>query len=348
MEENKIICHFCGGAGISISDKAISMVSDLGDGFADIEYNYIDTSDSNYHNLSEKRGEFWQVKTKSHSNSLIDGSGGERGTNLEDIIDNVSDYLDSKKIKKSVTGEYHMVVFSASGGSGGIIGQGIVKILLQKGIPVFCVCVGDSTTSIYTSNTIKVLENFDRMCVAFKKALCIIYDNNSAEHNTQNGLAEQNVNKKIFNTISSVALFLSRNLESIDNKDMVHLFDQTQYTSFETPVGLYGMHIYSGDVVIPKNAVPWGARTLYKNGTDGAGTGLTLQHSKKGYVIDENACSIYNEQFPLHLVTFANYFVNEHKILVKTKEDYDNISKNISQDRLQGGVTNNEEDWFLN
>lgn len=347
MEENKIIGHFCGGAGISISDKAISMVSDLGEGFAEIEYNYIDTSDSNYHNLENKRGSFWQVKTKSHARGLIDGSGGERATNLDDILGNIADYLDQKKIKKAVTGEYHMVVFSASGGTGNVAAQGIVMTLMERNIPTFCVCVGDSSTSIYTTNTLKVLESFDKLAIRKNKALCMIYDNNNAEHNGSEDIAEKAVNKKIFNTVSSMALFLSRGLESIDNQDMTYFLNQTDYKSFHAEPGLYGVHVYSGQVDLPKGAIPTGARTLLKEGTEGPGTGLTLLHSKKGFVIHENPKTIYSEQFPLHMVAYANFFTTEHKILLKTSDDYNNIAKSIKHERIASEVGEENEDGFV-
>jgi len=256
-------------------------------------------------------------------------------------------YLDSKKIKKAVTGEYHMVVFSASGGTGNVIAQAIVMTLLDRNIPVFIVCAGDSSTAIYTKNTLKVLESFDRLAVKKNKAICMVYDNNAAEYNGDESVAEKSVNKKIFNTVSGIALFLSRGLESIDNKDMEYFLNQTEYSSFDVEPGIYGLHVYAGKVELPTGSIPIGGRTLLSEGTEGVGTGLTLLHSKKGYVIHDNPKSIYKDQFPLHMVTYANFFTTEHKILLKTVEDYENITRNIKHEKITSNAGVEDDNGFI-
>lgn len=219
--------------------------------------------------------------------------------------------------------------------------------LLDRDIPVFVICIGDSSTAIYTENTVKVLESFDRLAVQKGKALCMIYDNNASEYNGDESVAEKSVNNKIFNTISSVALFLSRGLESIDNKDMENFLSQTEYKDIGVDPGLYGIHVYSGDVNLPNNAIPIGGRTLLSEGTEGTGTGLTLMHSKKGHVIHDNPKTIYKDQFPLHMVTYANFFTTEHKILLKTYDDYKNIIRNIKHEKITGSSGTEDENGFI-
>lgn len=111
----KINVIACGGAGINIADKVISMVGELGEGFAEVAVSYCDTSRANIDKITPK-GKFWHVTTKSHSKDAIDGAGSERQKLSNDIIANVTEYLDSNKILKHITGEYYFVVFSASGG----------------------------------------------------------------------------------------------------------------------------------------------------------------------------------------------------------------------------------------
>lgn len=111
----KINVIACGGAGINVADKVISMVSELGDGFAEVSVSYCDTSRANIDKITPK-GKFWQVTTKSHGKDAIDGAGSERQKLSNDIIANVTEYLDSLKIVKHTVGEYYMVIFSASGG----------------------------------------------------------------------------------------------------------------------------------------------------------------------------------------------------------------------------------------
>lgn len=115
VQENKMICHFCGGAAISVSDKVFRPVSELGDGFANVEFHYVDTSTANISKI-EPLGEFWQIETSLHGKEKITGSGGERQTHINDARVSINKYLDNGKWTKLVPTEYHIVVSSAGGG----------------------------------------------------------------------------------------------------------------------------------------------------------------------------------------------------------------------------------------
>jgi len=51
MATNRLIVLGIGGAGINASDKALKSLKDLGEGFADVEYHFMDTSRNNYDNI---------------------------------------------------------------------------------------------------------------------------------------------------------------------------------------------------------------------------------------------------------------------------------------------------------
>lgn len=116
VKQNKIVVHALGGAGINVADKVITRVADLGSGFANIEFHYLDTSKANIDKI-EPRGEFWHVKTKEFAKSDIQGSGAERRHNASDLIANINEYLDKNKFLKPKPDEFHLAVASASGGN---------------------------------------------------------------------------------------------------------------------------------------------------------------------------------------------------------------------------------------
>ena len=115
VQKNKMICHFCGGAAISVSDKVFRPVSELGAGFADVEFHYADTSTANISKI-KPLGEFWQVETSLHGKEKITGSGGERSTHLQDAKTSINKYLDKGNWTTMKHNEYHIVIASGSGG----------------------------------------------------------------------------------------------------------------------------------------------------------------------------------------------------------------------------------------
>ena len=112
---NTIVVHGAGGCGINVVDEVFGNLEQLGSGFANIRYHYLDTSRANIDKI-EPKGDFWMVKTKTNSKTEITGSGAERRTHAMDIMANVNDYLDHTQYLKRQPNEFHCVVFSASGG----------------------------------------------------------------------------------------------------------------------------------------------------------------------------------------------------------------------------------------
>lgn len=113
---SKINVIACGGAGISVADKVVNNIAELGEGFASIDITYMDTSKNNIDKVEHNPNSFWLVKSKSFGGSEISGSGSMRTKNVSDISENVKEFLDTHKFTVPVTGEYIVVISSASGG----------------------------------------------------------------------------------------------------------------------------------------------------------------------------------------------------------------------------------------
>ena len=116
MATNRLIIIACGGCATNVTDKALKGLKDLGEGFADVEYHFIDTSRNNYDNV-EPIGSFYQVKRMvSNDKNVINGSGGERALTAKESIANVPVFLDSIKLSQKQTNVFVCVTYSASGG----------------------------------------------------------------------------------------------------------------------------------------------------------------------------------------------------------------------------------------
>jgi hypothetical protein len=339
---NKIIVHACGGAGINIADQVINKVSELGEGFSNIEFQYVDTSTSNIDKITPK-GEFFKITAQSYGAEKIDGSGGSRQKHAADITKNMPTYMNTIGIHKRVTGEYHMVVFSGSGGSGSVIGPVLIKHLMERDIPTIAVVVGDSSNAAYTKSTMGTISTLDNFAISAKKPLSVIYVNN---HGLSTGIthseAEKQANKQLLNTISLVSLFLSNEHESLDYSDMVNIIDMSQHKTVwdesvsENLSGLYGLAVYSKEIKLISSAhavIPIAARGLGVGDIE-ADTNVELMQYKKGKITNQNPIKLYKDLAPLFMVTYANFLTAEHTALKQSNNNFKNILNTIQNGRL--------------
>ena len=330
----KIIVHLCGGAGINLGKSVFEEIEDLGPGFASFDLRYLDTSRANISNVKYP-DKFTLVETVKATKDGLDGSGGERSKNADDIIEYIKKYLDDNKLLSQKVAEYHLVVFSASGGSGSVIGPMLTKALLERNIPTSVIMVGDSTNGLNAINTSKTIATMNSIAKMTKKAINIMYTNNQA-HNDGCGLrkAEEKANRAIYNSSVTLALFLSNHNQNIDAQDMVMFLDQTQYKTINIKPGIYGMIGFSKRCEVPNGSIPISGRSLTKDDID-PDTGLTLLNHKAGIVLEENADELFNDQYPVHLISFANFFTTEDKLLKKVVDDYKNIMNQIQIEDIE-------------
>lgn len=339
---NKLICHFCGGGAINLSDQVVSPIADLGPGFADIVFNYLDTSEANISKI-EPKGDFWKIKTSQHGKASIDGSGGERKTHAADIQLSVKEYLDSKKYLKVNPNEFHVVLCSFSGGSGNIIASVLIASLLSANLPTVVVGIGDSSNGLYTINSLNTLASLNQIALRTNKPLGIIYVNN---HGLGGGDPKKGIleaNKLLKSYIAALAIFASGTNEDLDNQDIRGLLDQSHYTTLGIKPGIYGLQFFTKDVLKLEHATPTVGRTLTIQDVDFS-INVPLLHHKVGYVSDEEAIEAYKDQFPLHMVMFSNFFNTEEENLKQLSDDAYNVADSIKSKEIQGSSKSKIDD----
>ena len=343
---SKIILHLCGGTGINIGDKELSKISQFGEGFTPLEFNYLDTSLANISKI-EPLGKFWQVTKLKLTDAQILGGGGERRTVFKDILEFIPKYIDEKGLHKRVTGEYHIVVFSASGASGGLIGTALIQKLLAIHIPTIAVVIGDSSNALYATNTLNTLASLNNIAIKAQKPLSVVYANNNAfRTGSTDGQGIQIVNDRLRNVIGGLSLFLSGENQELDQKDLEGYIDQSTYTTINVAPGLYGLTVNGcGEVTIPEGGVPTVARTLTLPDIPGTINGLDLLHHKIGYITNENAIKIFEKQVPLHLISYSNFFATESEALQSAVKRYQELEAKIkASNQLVTGTSNATED----
>lgn len=332
-----LVIHAAGGGGISSINEAGALIDNLGEGFCKVKYHYIDSSRANIDKI-EPKGEFYQITALANAGDGIDGSGSERRMHAVDIVENVKKYLDTNKYFEKVNGEYHIVCASASGATGAVSSAMIIKHLVMRNIPTVALIIGDSSNLLYTKNTINSLASLDNIAKQTKKAISVTYINNHSLLNKTQGLAgaEKAANEHIGNILTSLSLFLSGQNEALDSQDMINILMPTNYQQIKVQPGLYGLMFFAQDIQPIDGAIPVVGRSLTTYGND-FDTNIPLLHHKRGYITSTSAIGIIKEDnLPLHMISFANYFTTEQKNLNDLKQNYENIASNITNESLAG------------
>jgi len=332
---NKIIVHYCGGAGLNIARDINEQLSSLGDGFCQVESHYIDTSLNNLGDLDANN--FWRIGSNKFSNNTIDGSGGERRTNNVAIVENMKSYLDEHNYTAEVIGEYHIVVFSGSGGTGSVVSPSLIANLRTRGIPVLGVMIGDSSNGLSCKNTLNTIATMDHIAKnAVKKPVSLVYYNNHTTKGKGSLSKERSVNESILNTLTVMSLFLSGKNDDIDTKDMINFLSPDRYSTIQIAPSVYCVNIYVNDETVNNpDTINLIGRTLSVPEQE-ADVKLTLLQHKYGKIVVQNAIDKVCEAAPIHMVLTGNCLVAEHAALTETVAEYEAIMESLTTTNLGG------------
>lgn len=313
---NQIILHSCGGAGISIADKAIAFLrNNENEKKAKLVMHCLDTSETNYPNTKELKtvADFWKMENINLDDSYFDGSGGVRGHNSESIVKGVQAYLDAKKYLAPKKGELHVILAGASGGSGNIIASMLLKNLLDKGVPVTLIIVGDDNSAKAAENTRKALITLNSIAGNKRKRITtmrLLFNNNKDSGNILS--AYEDVDAEIAIHLDVLRTF-NGELRDLDFQDLVNIVCP-KGEDFSLPVGMYTLQSRIGEnkeVANDKTIVM--TRTIVTNPE--AFKSIDVMHSKIGQISDES----------LREKVTANYSV-------------ENIPSNINLLLISGGL----------
>lgn len=191
--------YACGGAGINIA----SYFNKAGDepNCATVKPTYLDTSRSNL------KPEFSEEDIFILKN--VDGSGKLRKENHNEISNVVKQIL-----LQLEPGDFNVVIFSASGGSGSVLGPLIMSELLERGKSVVCIVVGSDESSITSNNTLNTLKSLEAISKRINKPVVMYY-----EHNERTRRRSE-VDSQVRLAISSLAILASGRNREMDSKDI--------------------------------------------------------------------------------------------------------------------------------
>lgn len=250
----------CGGAGVNITSHYTGRSTAAG--CAEILPALIDTSQSNLKGRQLPEDATYLVEG-------LDGSGKIRAENHTEIAKTIKQIL----VQIPPT-DFNIVVFSASGGSGSVIGPLILKELGDRKIPAIAMVIGSDESVIAAENTLKTLQSLENISQNSGLPLIMSYHQNDLNDK------RSNVDKSIFSAIACFSILASGENMEMDYRDLVHWIQYTKVNGGKPQLAT--VHIATSAEQFEKVIAPISVASLYSE-PDAEHLPTTADYQSVGY-----------------------------------------------------------------
>lgn len=199
----------CGGGGINVAKEYIEegVTADI----AKISASFLDTSDSNLADMLVDSTYLYNDPS-----ATVDGSGKVKSINA-DLIENQT----PEALRKFPPMETNIIVYTASGGTGNVIGYHIHRLLLKAGHKVFSIVMGSAESERTAKNTIGTLASLGNIVEELRKPVIFHWGM------TKKGVSRAAVDKEAHLMITALCILGSRRIHGFDNADLASFVDYT-------------------------------------------------------------------------------------------------------------------------
>lgn len=231
-DKGKMRIYGAGGCGINIASSFSGHPEQKF--FANVQVAYVDTSRSNL-KPGMKEEEIFILDA--------DGSGKVRSENYVQISDSVK-----KILINHPPVDFNVVVFSASGGSGSVIGPMIASNLIARKQNVVCCVVGSDESLRAAENTLNTFKTLEGISRKLNRPLVMNYN-----HNTR-GRKRSDVDEVVKEKISFLAILASREIDELDSMDITNWLYYDKVTNVKPSLALMDVYYDSSDIPIDFHA----------------------------------------------------------------------------------------------
>ena len=257
---NKVRVYGCGGAGVNITSHYTG--KSTSPGCAELLPALVDTSRSNLKGRQLPEDATYLVEG-------LDGSGKIRAENHAEIAKTIKQVL----VQIQPT-DFNIVVFSASGGSGSVIGPLILKELAERKIPAVAMVIGSDESVIAAENTLKTLQSLESISQGTGLPLIMSYHQNDLNDK------RSNVDKSIFSAITCFSILASGENLEMDYRDLVHWIQYTKVNNGKPQLAT--VHIASTPEQFERVVAPISVASLYSS-PDANHLPTTADYQSVGY-----------------------------------------------------------------
>lgn len=269
--------YACGGAGVNTVGRALPLFKNSMIGMCEFTPAFIDTSMSNicHFDIDDKLTYLFEG---------IDGSGKLRSMNYQTVAEKSKEILSNFKPSDDI----NLIIHSASGGSGSVIGPVLAAEMLNKNKPFILLVIGSSGSRIEINNTIKCLKGYEILADKNDRPVIIHY-----LENNQSNLRGQ-TDKDALTFMSLVSVLFSGTHKELDSADLKNFMDYTTVTSY--PSKLISTDFYLNDVILEKSEKAYTMATIAKDRHESS---VMVDYHAVGYMTDEVKEGFVHE-LPLH------------------------------------------------
>lgn len=289
----------CGGFGLNVASQLLKFEGKKNGGYAEFDICFIDTSRSNLIGKDVSEDKLYILDN-------VDGSGKKRSQNYEVLSESAKDILHRHK-----PGDINIVLHSASGGSGSVVGPIITAELLKRGELVIPVIVGSNASRIEVENTIKTLKSYDVIASRSNAPVAALYRENSKE--TPRGTVDDEVTTLI---ILLSILFSGQNRE-LDKADLANFINYHNVTDFQPKLNY--LDFWSQNIVLDKGCALVSVATICDD-ENNPELDIPVEYQAVGYIQSEYR-TVLSVKLPVHAGIVSGYFnqkVNELEAKLST------------------------------
>lgn len=306
---NTVQIYSAGGAGSNVISELVKSIHGPTFGFATMSPCYIDTSRSNLggKNIDPELMYLFEG---------IDGSGKVRSMNYELISKNVKSILQKFKPR-----QFNIVIHSASGGSGSIIGPTLVSELKSRGEMVIVIVIGSTDTRIEINNTINTLKSYESISNLRKSPVVMHYVENTRE------VSRAEVNHKVKLSISLLmGLFSGQNSE-LDTADLKNWLEYTKISGTNPILASLAFATSQKELNAIGNSISVASLSMHEMNTR---LEQTPAYQCVGYAPDcwrtgaENSLQLINDH-PVHYCIGDGAVHDIHSYLSKALKEVDDV-----------------------
>jgi predicted aconitase with swiveling domain len=227
---------FYGAGGCGINNVGYFNESKDNPAYADIEVVYIDASHSNLREDFKDESVFILPD--------VDGSGKIRRENHREITKVIKQVL-----LQHEPGDFNVVVFSASGGSGSVIGPLIMSELLERGLSAVCMVVGSDESIITANNTLNTLKSLEAIAQRVKAPVVMYYEHNDRQRK------RHEIDQQIQLAMSTLAVLANRTNREIDTKDISNWLYFNKTTTMTPQLAILDINTDAEEAIKIKNPI---------------------------------------------------------------------------------------------
>lgn len=227
--------YACGGAGVNLGQRISNEA---------VQPCFIDTSLSN--------------RTEALDQDLcyfiedLDGSGKNRRENYSTISKEVDAVLE-----RFAPGDFNIVLFSAAGGSGSVIGPLVLKALLEQKATAVAVVVGADDSAISVNNTINTLKSLESVSVMVGEPAVIVY------HENTSGVPRKVIDDEVEFVLHALAELTSQQNRELDTQDLTNWIQYHKVSPVRPQ--LSALSIFDNRAEAAKQLEPISVASLYAN-----------------------------------------------------------------------------------